>query len=253
MSNLSKKILEKLDKEKIKPTPKSEFQVKEYLTWLGFGMLLFLVVLSISVILHIIMNDDWEFYAQLNNSLPGHLMHTFPYLWAILFLAGLCLALYEFRKTKNGYKKSTFSLVLLSIFGSTLLGAALFYIGIGKKIHYAAANSMPMYESITPLREKRWISAEKGFLGGEIIKVRDNSTFILKDAMGNEWEVDTTNLSFKEKFIIKEGNKIRMYGLKTGNYSFEAKMAYGWNETRSTQEIPIPGQFDLYVVELDSI
>src|SRR3989344_8809285 len=104
--DLGHKIIETIKDEGLRPKPRWQFLLKNYVLW-GLTLLAILIgSLSFAVIIYMFVNSDWEVYALVADNITAYVFLILPYFW-ILFLALFALvAYYNLRHTKNGYRFS---------------------------------------------------------------------------------------------------------------------------------------------------
>ena len=93
MSNLSNKIIEKIEKEEIKPTPKWRFLLKDSVVYITFIFNILVGALGISISLYLITNNDVIVNQITDLSFIQTLIITIPVFWfsynCILFILSL--------------------------------------------------------------------------------------------------------------------------------------------------------------------
>ena len=146
--NLSKKIIEKIKEEHIQPKPKWQFSLKAYLVWLLSALSLFIGSLAFSVVLYLIINNDWDVYVHITDNLIKFTILSLPYLWIVLLLLFVIISYYNFKHTKKGYKYHFYIILLSSILLSIIFGSLLYSIGVGRALDNILAVKMPMYEKL---------------------------------------------------------------------------------------------------------
>jgi len=234
MENLGDKVLRKIKEEKIRPRPRWQFLLEEYIIWLFFFASLILGALAFCVTLHIFSANDWDLYRYLHTSLVGHILISIPYLWIVFLSIFIWVAYYNFKYTKSGYRRETYLIVGLSVVGSLLLGAFLNTLGTGEKIEDAVAASVPIYEKITCCANRKdiWVQPANGLLAGSIIAVIDSRNFELKDFFGTNWRVqeDDDTLEYAP-LEFKANEKVKIIGEKEPNFVFWAREVRPWKKS----------------------
>ena len=89
--NLSQAVLAKIKEEHIKPRPKWQFTFKNVLVWITSAIALVFGGLSSSVVIYMLVNNDWDVYEHITGSLAGFIFVTMPYYW-LVFMAIFCLS-----------------------------------------------------------------------------------------------------------------------------------------------------------------
>jgi hypothetical protein len=231
MSELGKKVLEKIKEEKIGPKPRWRFLFKDYFIWLMFLISLIIGAIAFCVSLHILFENDWDLYQYLHRSLAGHILISIPYLWIIFLILFIGVAYYNFKHTKEGYRRETYMIVGLSIVGSLILGTFLHTVGAGQTVEDVVASSIPFYEKLTCCHDRTdiWDQPEKGLLGGKITKTLNNKEFELKDFRGVFWQVQENEDTLEyEPVRIEAGEEIKIIGEKEQENVFWAREIRPW-------------------------
>lgn len=228
MKEISKKALERIKKEKIEPTPKWKFLLKDYITWFSFVLSIIIGSFGFAMVLFMLLNHDWDIYRYLNRTFIEHLLVSLPYLWILFLLFFIFLADYNLKHTKRGYRYKTYLVLLASIIISLIMGSLLYYFGIGTKINDIFAHNFPYYRRVFYPREEIWNNPEKGLLAGIITNVKSENEFSLKDFKEKIWQIEAKDAYLKKAIIIREGEKIKIIGeLKSINI-FIAKEIRPW-------------------------
>lgn len=233
MGDLGNKILEKIRKEKIEPKPRWHFLLQDYFVWLAFGVSLVVGGLTFCVALSIMVDNDWDIFRYLSVSPIKHVLLSLPYVWIILIILFLGLALYNYKHTKNGYKHETFYVLGLSVVGSLILGSFFHLLGAGRKIDRIFANNLPIYQKIHCCchRKDIWSQPEKGLLSGEILKAFGSDGFELEDFGGFVWQVEKDEkVLMPVGFLIVAGRKVKLIGEKRTEKLFRAREIRFWEE-----------------------
>ncbi|MDD2516210.1 MAG: hypothetical protein PHF46_03055 [Candidatus Gracilibacteria bacterium] len=213
MKGTASKVLEKIKKENIRPTPKSFFLTKRVLI---AGIILFAIFLAF-LCLNGTIFDIVE--GMESKNLPNNIFYTIPFLWLIVLIATIYFGCKLFGKTKTGYKYNK-KLIFGTSIGIFLITSFFSYLsGIYSSV-YSINEKMPFYESMS-LRHEFWSRAEEGLIAGEIIE-KNGNILILKDLEGQIWSVDIGKASNQDHVDLIKGNKIRLFGKKQDNSNFLA-------------------------------
>jgi hypothetical protein len=227
MDNISEKILEKIKEEKIVPKPRWQFLLKNYVIWTIFGASIIVGSLSLAVILHTTLENDWDIYRYLGKDPIIFIFISLPYFWIILLALILAADYYEYKHTKSGYRYRYYWIVLCSILVSFVLGLVFLHLGMGKEIDEIFARNIPYYSGTLKHKKEIWSHPEKGLLAGRIKKIIDNKDFDLEDFRGAIWEVREGNIIWHEEPKVEE--EVKILGDKTDNCCvFFAKEIRSW-------------------------
>jgi len=220
--SFDEKILDKIEKEKIKPEPKWKFLLKDYFIW-GTAILALVVGgLANSILIHQIRFGDLDIYPQLDRNLLGFIIVSIPYIWIILLAVLIVSAIYNFKHTKRGYKYNPVYIILGSIILSFLLGGILNGIGIGRMLDENFEKNSVFYTRYIGGRHKPWLFPEKGFLGGVVVAVEDKNHFLVKDFASHIWKVQADEANITKSVKIEVDSAVRMVGRALEDDLFKA-------------------------------
>lgn len=222
MSNLSKSIIGKIKKEKIQPTPKWVFLLKNSVVWGLFGLSVLFGSIALSIIFFQARSTGWDIYRQLDDGMVEFILLTLPYFWILLMVGFLLLALYHFRHTKIGYRYNVFAIIGLSLIVSLVLGATLYASGFSGKLE-TLFQKIPHYEKLHIGKQMLWQKPERGRLAGTILDLKGSKILILQDLRKNSWKINISNAQIEGDLTLKKGHRIRMVGeiLRVGHFQAE--------------------------------
>jgi len=220
--DLGKKIIEKIEKKKIKPKPKWEFLLKDSVLWFFVVLTVIVGSLAFSIIIYMIDNNDWDLYDHFSDNYFGFILATLPYFWFIVLVLFLGLLFYNFKHTTGGYKYTTSTIMLSSILLSVILGVLFYNLGFAQEFEDLLADNVQPYKDLVKNREKVWTQPEKGVLAGKVVVIIDQNNFKIIDLNKNEWQVLASNLRQQKCPHIQEGIRIKIIGQKITNQQFEA-------------------------------
>lgn len=220
MKDLSQEILKKIKHDKIQPKPRWQFLLKDVFVWGLGGISLVIGSLASSVVIYMILNNDWEEYMHLSDSLFEFIFITLPYFWLLLLVLFIIIVEYNIRNTKKGYKLNLPVLTFGTVFFSVLFGAFLYSAGIGKAIDNKLAENIPTYDKFfnkDNQRMKMWMRPEKGVLMGVIVTMDDERYFRISDFRDEVWNI------FAEEAILPSQMEIQIgYGVKLIGENYES-------------------------------
>lgn len=187
------KVMEAIEQKKLSPIPRWKFILKYTTLWI-FGVFSILSgAVAFSLVLLLVLNEDWVEYKLLHGSFLNALFRMFPFVWGITFVVFLLVAYMAIRHTKHGYRFRLWSIVGVNILLSLILGIVLYVAGMSHWVDSGLGRHMPGYTPVERLREARWFNPEEGRISGEVIDVKvTENTFLLRDLMGNTWYVQVT-------------------------------------------------------------
>jgi len=107
-----------------------------------------------------------------------------------------------------------------------------------------ALKHIPLYESMhSKQRVEMWSQIEKGLIAGEILEIQEGSIKI-ENLKGEEWTINTENVSKKMIENLKEGMAIGAIGETLEEGIFKAEDLRQWKgnflEQKRINHLPIP-------------
>lgn len=228
VSNISQETLDAIKEKHIKPKPKWEFVLKEYLIWLFAGLSFLVGALAVAVIIHMVRSNDWDLYDRVSDNLLSFILATLPYAWLLLLAIFIALVYYNFKHTKNGYRFSFRLLVVSSFLASIFMGIFFYNIGLGWTIDRAFSAQLPFYERMMFHRRMIWDNPARGFLAGKIISDLGGGNFRLRDLDNKTWLIHEPNSSSSPRKLFKEREMIKIIGETMDNSNFRAKQIRPW-------------------------
>jgi len=221
--NLSQNVLEKIKEKKIRPRPKWIFSLKDLGFWLMFSASLILGSISTSLIIFIMRNNDWDLYLRLGHSVFKFILITLPYFWLIFLVFFWIISYYNLKKTKSGYKRNSFSIVLINILVSIILGSTLYFCGLGSELEGSLEENIPPYSRMFYQRHEMWNKPDKGLIGGKIIIFESNNNFKIISLGKKEWNILSEDPIIHPRLILQEGRRVKIIGREISGNIFEAK------------------------------
>lgn len=222
MSDVSKKILDKIKKEDVKPIPKWQFVFGHILLW---TLVIFAIIIgsfAMSILFRDLSGIEWGHLSKLDrHGIPGIII-ALPYIWFITLAVVVYVSYVFFSKTKQGYKVNPVIIILSSILISFILGFILFANRTSDQFERLLRDNIPPYKQLQQVREGAWNSPEKGILIGKVIDVKKDKLLMLNDITGKKWEVNIENVNFKKMGIPKVGSQIIVVGKQTGDDTFHS-------------------------------
>ncbi len=221
--DLSSQILEDIREKKIKPRPKWHFTVKNVL-FAGFvALLLAFGSIAFSILLFLLINNDWDLRRRVAPGLLAFLFSTFPYIWLILFILFILISYFIFRKIKGGYRFKFSLVIILGAIAVLVAGSILYKAGLAKTLDLAFRRGLPQYQQIIERRNNIWLQPEQGILIGKVIEFKNSDQVVIIDPKENKWIVDISKVTIEEKNIIKEGWPVKIIGEIIKNDNFGAR------------------------------
>ena len=221
------KILDRIRKEEIKPTPRWFLSMKNAAIWLGFLIAVVFGGLAFSVILLAVQQTDFNITSHLSHTRLEMLLGLLPIVWLVLLLLFLGISIISIRSSWRGYKFSIFRLVTISTMMSISLGTLFFIAGGSQRLEYAFALNLSTYESINERKIQVWSNPTQGYLSGEIIRSNDQ-TLILEDFKKARWEVTYADAFIAPIVLLEPTEKIKIIGQMSGDQKFIAMEIGPW-------------------------
>lgn len=222
-----KKIIERIKKEQIEPTPKWIFTSRNLLIWFAFAFALIFGALAFSVVLLAIQQTDFNIISHLSHSWLEFLLGLLPFIWLIFVLISLLLAMITLRHSERGYKISFYKLATLSLLISMALGTLFFLTGGSDRLEKAFDLNVLNYESIEERKMQIWNNPDEGYLAGTILQA--NSEIIdLRDFNGRQWQIPYEGAFIAPIIMLEPGEYIKIIGKKSRENEFQAEEIRPW-------------------------
>jgi hypothetical protein len=220
--DLTQKVLADIKQKNIKPKAKWQFTVKNIL-FAGF-LALFLAFgsFAFSIMLFLLINNDWDLRHLVAKGLLAFLISTFPYIWIILFIIFLVLSFVIFRKMRGSYRFKYSLVLLLGVVAVLVIGSILHRAGVSKIMDLTLRKHIPIYQDIIEKRNKIWLNPEQGVLIGKVLDGEKNYVYIL-DPKNRKWKVNIENISEEELIILKSDFPVKIIGTVKKEGLFEAE------------------------------
>ncbi len=229
MSNLSKSIIDKIKKEKVKPTPKWVFLLKYSVVWGLFVSSVVFGSIAMSIIFFQYRDATGEIYNQMGDGVVEFTLLALPYFWILLMIGFLLLAHYHFHFTKKGHRYNVFAIMGLSLIVSLVLGSALYASGFSEKLENLF-QEIPNYERLHIGKRMLWQRPNAGRLAGTIMQIEGEKILILQDFQQNVWWVETQNAKRHPQVILQKGERIRAMGERLEGGHFRADIIGPWRK-----------------------
>lgn len=226
--DLSKSVLSKIKKEHIKPKPKWEFLLKDYVFWGLFGLCIIIGGLVASMMIFKLQIHDWDLHRPLGENFFKFHIKALPFFWILLLIGFIFVADYNFKHTRKGYRYNLPLIVIGSILVSIILGFALFGAGIAKSMDEKALQHLPFYKEMTLDKQiEMWSQVEKGLFGGEIMKINEDKIEI-QGFKGGTLEINTDMIPKEMLDKLEEGMVIGGFGKKGDKGMLDAEKIKPW-------------------------
>lgn len=238
MEKLSKKVVEKIKKEKIKPIPKWRFILRHSLLWILFTANLIFGALGFAIIIYLTANNDAFSEFTLAENLWQWIFLSIPIAWILLTISLLIISYLYFKNTDRGYKFTAIKIFLFNICATLILGLIIYESGFSEKVNNIFLKSIPFYSHTLDTRSQVWMRPEQGYLAGDIESInKQDETLTLKDLDENNWSVDYSNSQIRHSVNLEIGERIKILGETEDNDTFIASEIRPWTgQGRKMQE-----------------
>lgn len=223
----SKKIINRIREENIRPLPKAIFRIKRSLTLLAFFAAILLGALAFSIILFAVQQTDFSVIQHLQHSKLELFLGLLPVFWLSTLALMLFLGTYSAFHAGKGYKFAWTQRAAVYMAFSILLGTLFFITGGARLLEQAFAIRMHAYESIQEKKLKIWMNPEAGFLSGTIEGIQD-SVLSLRDFENQSWRVRLHGAFIAPVLSLEKGEKVKMIGAIENQRVFQAKELRPW-------------------------
>ncbi|MFC1615673.1 hypothetical protein ACFL21_00900 [Patescibacteria group bacterium] len=228
---ISKNVLEKIKKEKLKPAPKWEFLLKKSFLWTLLVIVLILGGLMASVVIFHLNTGDWIFYQHQDKPFLRYVFEVLPYFWLLLFVLVIFVAYYDFKHTDKGYKYPLWIIFSAAIGICILIGSIFFGTGVGKRFENQMIQKVPFYREMSHEKDlKKWNQPEEGFLAGELVHFVKEGEIELESFDGKKWTVVFGKIDKPPIPPLEEGCILKTLGEQVDDNIFKAEVIMPWEK-----------------------
>ena len=236
MGKISKKVLEKIEKENIKPIGRWSFVLKNSFLWSLFGLNILFGSVGFAISIYLFQSSDILNLILSVNDFLGVLILAIPTVWVLLTIIFLVVAYLNFRYTDRGYIFSFRKIFVINILAILILGGILHLSGVSERLNRVFSESFSTYDITLDPRYRIWSSPETGYLAGTILSVSKESIEI-EDLDGDIWSVDTSDAKVRRAVGLIKGEKIKIVGNVVDESTFQALEILPWEgRGRNMQE-----------------
>ncbi|HAR99911.1 MAG TPA: hypothetical protein DEA89_00815 [Candidatus Moranbacteria bacterium] len=229
MKDLIKDTIGKIKKQHILPESKWKYLARKYGVWFLFVLVVIFGGVSLSAAAYLLSSLDWDLYNFMHQNRVGYLLSIFPYFWAVLVGTFIIGAFFDMRKTETGYRFSWLKISLVTIGSILVLGAVMFFAGLGGRFNSMMASGVPYYgQHMMVTKESQWMQPQDGFLAGTINST-SNVVLVVSDLNGKVWNVDfDENTLIRPSANVSKGQMIKIIGTQSGSDTFQATEIRPW-------------------------
>ncbi|MEI7741532.1 MAG: hypothetical protein WCJ29_03440 [bacterium] len=226
--DIAGRVAQKIQQENIKPIPKTYFVARSILVWATIVVTVTLTGTVCGVMVYLLRGHDWGLRIISGDSLFHDVVTNLPYLWFLVAVLFLSLAVYGSRALKRGY--SVRPSVYICLYGTIalLIGVAIAESGSGTIIEHEIAEFMPGYGSVVNRPENDWDRPEMGLIAGEL-RSSENGGVVLVDYKGHMWTFADVNAVWKCGSIRKVGNRVKFIGMMQPSGQFDVQSVLPWD------------------------
>lgn len=235
MVKISKKVLEKIQKEDIKPIGRLSFVLRD-----SFLLLLFIlniifgsIGLAISIYLFRV-SDIFNLILSVNDFLQI-LIISIPVIWILITLLFLSVSYLNFKYSKRGYRFSFIKIFLINIAIIFVLGVCIDILGLSERLNMIFSTSIPNYQQSVDPRYQVWNRSEDGYVAGEIVEINTNG-LVVNDLNDMIWNIDITQANIRRMANIQIGERIKIRGNIEGDNTFKAFDILPWEGRRNNMQ-----------------
>jgi hypothetical protein len=223
MSELRDKVMEAIEKRRLSPRPYAHFLAKRSMFWTLAGISILLGAVCVAVAIFAV-NDFIQTGGRNLSDMPfDDFFESLPVVWVVFFLLFIASAYLGLSNTRRGYRYRPISLIAIAVAASAGLGVLLHVLDVGRAIQNVLSAQFPAYKEFTDVPYGDWRKPDQGYLGGEVLSVKDGESLRLKDFDGREWDVDISSAVISVADPLIEEGDIAIRGERTGPSSFKAK------------------------------
>lgn len=236
MGKISKKVLEKIEKENIKPIGRWSFVLKNSFLWTLFGLNILFGSIGLAISIYLFESSDVLNLILSVNDFLGVLILAIPTVWILLTIIFLGVAYLNFKYTERGYMFSLRKIFLINTLAILILGGILHLSGVSERLNRVFSESFSEYDITLDPRYRIWSSPQTGYLAGTVLSVNKESIEI-EDLDGNIWIVDTSEAKVRRAVVLIKGEKIKIVGNVVTKSTFQALEILPWEgRGRNMQE-----------------
>ncbi len=231
MARISRKILEKIEDEKIKPIGKWSFVLKDSFVWILFVLNIIFGSVGLAISAHLFeLSEVFDLILSVNDLMQVVIL-AIPVIWIIITVVFFIVSFVNFKYLRGGYRFSTLKIFIINIVCILLLGWFLKGLGISQRVHTFFSDNIPSYQQNVDPRYRVWGRPEDGYIAGEITEI-DSDLIIIKDLDGNSWDINIKNANVRMLVNLEIGEKIKVRGKSLDNNLFDASDILPWEGRR---------------------
>ncbi len=213
--SLSDKILSQISQERITPTPRWHFVLKEDTLWTVWFISVLVGAMGVTGSLYTFKNAGWEFYSITHTNALSFVIDSMPYFWILSLAVFMVIGYFNIRYTKKGYKYSLVAVLGASVLASVAIGSLLYVAGAGDLIDRKIAGKVPFHRPVSEFVKKAWQDSERGLVSGSVLSFSTSTEELyLRGFDGQVWLVSTEGLPQKDLFVARTVSEVRVAGVE---------------------------------------
>lgn len=219
-ADLKQTVLHSINDKRITPKPWWYFFCGECLMSTLWASSVVVGALAVAVILHVGTHSAFALVEATHRTVFAFVLDVLPYVWLFTFILMAGAAVYYYRHTKLGYRRSIVVLLGSSIFLSVTGGVVLHAFGAGAAMDRTIAYYMPMYLSMEQKERAMWQQPAQGRLLGVPGEVKTYEYAIpFTDVSGVTWELNIQELHARDIELLQTGDILRVLGFASSTAS----------------------------------
>lgn len=238
MVKLSQKIIKDIKKKGLKHKPKWQFALKRGMVWLALSLAILLGAIAVSMIIFQLYSVEWDVLSRITGGRLPLFFKVAPYFWALVAAVLFVFIYFDFKQTRKGHRYGAPTIVGGALCLSLLLGVVLFNLRGPDRVEDFLREKVPPYQHIRFDSQDAWGKPEQGLLGGEVSGTLNGDTFYLVDFKNNQWEVIFLEDDRRSEFLLREGNRVKVIGEKSGEFEFQAEEVRPWDRREMPRREP---------------
>ena len=232
MAKISKKILEKIKKEDIKPIGRLSFILKDSFILILFFLNILFGSIGLAICIYLFrVSDIFDLILSVNDFIQI-LIISIPIIWVLITLLFIFVSYLNFRYSKGGYRFSFIKIFLINLLIIFVLGVSIDTLGLSERLNTVFSSNFPMYQESVDPRYQVWNRPQEGYLAGEILDI-SLGDILIEDLSGNSWNVDIRDANIRRMVNMQEAEKIKIRGSVGDNNTFKAVDILPWEGRRN--------------------
>jgi hypothetical protein len=222
-ADISKKAMDRIRKEAIRPETQWQFLLRRSLLWLGIAATASIGAWSLSMLLFPLLSlgldlprSGWPHF------FGPFLFRPAPLIWGAFVLVFVVIAVIEFRRIGRGYRHRVAAIALGILVLVVLLSGIFHALRVNEMSERGIRRHFPPYKASSIAPEDFWIRADEGFLMGTI-RTEGLGAFQLEDPDGETWRIIiTASTDIRPPVDLEVGEDVKIVGERIGEDRFEA-------------------------------